>query len=109
VVEKYLGARRRAGQGLAPVRAHRFEDVLRRTRFGPPRIVFAPGVPDLVRDSTSVISGYLSMSWSAPHLYGPRLDEFTDEVGALLAAKSPDGMFWDWPGDTEIVIADKPR
>ena len=23
-------------------------------------------------------------------------------------ARSPDGLFWDWPGDTEIVIARKP-
>ena len=36
VVEKYLGQTRRAGQGTTPVRDHRFEDILDRTRFGPP-------------------------------------------------------------------------
>src|SRR3954463_12481979 len=34
LVEKHLGADRRAGAGVAPVRAHRFEDVLVRSRFG---------------------------------------------------------------------------
>src|SRR5438477_1455883 len=36
LVERYLGSTRRAGQGSSPVRTHRFEDVLVRTRFGPP-------------------------------------------------------------------------
>src|SRR5262249_33051226 len=51
LVYKYLGPTRRAGQGTAPVRTHRFEDILVRTRFGTPRSVFAPGVPDVLRDS----------------------------------------------------------
>ena len=109
LVEKYLGSTRRAGQGSTPVRTHRFEDVLVRTRFGLPRTVFAPGKPDLVRDSQSVISGYFSMAASAPHLYGERLDQFTRDVSDLLAARSPSGLFWDWPGDTEIVLAEKTR
>jgi SAM-dependent methyltransferase len=109
VVEKYLGSTRRAGQESTPVRTHRFEDVLVRTRFGPPRTVFAPGKLDLVRDTQSVISGYFSMASSAPHLYGERLDQFAKEVNDLLAARSPSGLFWDWPGDTEIVLAEKPR
>ena len=109
LVERYLGSTRRAGQGSSPVRTHRFEDVLVRTRFGPPRTVFAPGKPDLVRDSQSVISGYFSMASSAPHLYGERLEQFTRELRDLLAARSATGLFWDWPGDTEIVLAEKPR
>jgi hypothetical protein len=27
---------------------------------------------------------------------------------ALLTERSPDGLFWDWPGDTEILLARKP-
>ncbi len=108
LVVKYLGSRNRAGQGTVPERAHRFEDVLARTRFGVPRQLFVPGSPDLLRDSESVLSGYLSLASSAPHLYGDRLDDFAGEVRALLARRSADGMFWDWPGDTEVVIARKP-
>jgi len=108
LVQKYLGSTRRAGQGSAPQRTQRFEDVLVRTRFGAPRQVFVPGIPDLLRDSESVLSGYLSMSFSAPHLFGDRLDDFAEEVRALLAKRSAEGIFWDWPGDTEVVIARKP-
>ena len=108
LAEKYLGSARRAGQGTAPERHHRFEDVLARTRFGVPQQFFVPGIPDLLRDSESVLSGYLSLSSSAPHLFGDRLDDFTTEVRALLANHSAEGTFWDWPGDTEVVLARKP-
>jgi SAM-dependent methyltransferase len=108
LVAKYLGSTRRVGQGIAPERTHRFEDVLVRTRFGVPRQIFVPGVPDLLRDSESVLSGYLSLATSAPHLFGDRLDDFAAEVRAVLASRSVDGMFWDWPGDTEVVLARKP-
>jgi hypothetical protein len=107
LVEKYLGSIRRAGQGSSPERTHRFEDVLVRTRFGEPRPIFLPGKPDLIRDGRSVLSGYLSMASSAPHLFGDRLEDFAREVGELLAARSPSGVFWDWPGDTEIVLTEK--
>jgi SAM-dependent methyltransferase len=109
LVEKYLGTARRAGRGVAPLRSHRFEDVLVRSRFGPPRAVFAAGVPDLVRTSESVLSGCFSMSFSAPHLFGDRVDDFAAEVRELLASRSPEGVFWDWPGDTELVVARRPR
>jgi SAM-dependent methyltransferase len=107
LVEKYLGSTRRAGQGTAPQRTHRFEDVLAQTRFGVPEQFFLPGIPDLVRDSESVLSGYFSLSSSAPHLFGDRLDDFAGEVRALLANRSAAGVFWDWPGDTEVVMARK--
>ena len=105
LVEKYLGPTRRAGKGMAPVRTDRFADVLARTRFGTPRSIFAPGIPDLVRDSESVLSGYFSMSSSAPHLFGDHAEDFAREVRELLASRSPEGVFWDWPGDTEVILA----
>jgi len=108
LVESYLGSARRAGQGIAPERTHRFEDVLARTRFGVPQQFFAPGIPNLLRDSESVLSGYFSLSSSAPHLFGNRLDDFASEVRALLANRSDEGVFWDWPGDTEVIMARKP-
>ena len=108
LVAKYLGSTRRAGQGTAQERTHRFEDVLARTRFGVPQQLFVPGIPDLLRDSESVLSGYLSLSSSAPHLFGDRLGDFACEVRALLASRSAEGIFWDWPGDTEVVLARKP-
>ena len=108
LVQKYLGSTRRAGQGTSPVRGHRFEDVLARTRFGAPRAIFVPGIPDLLRDSESVLSGYFSLSASAPHLFGDRVEDFASEVRKLLTLRSPEAIFWDWPGDTEVVLARKP-
>jgi SAM-dependent methyltransferase len=108
LVAKYLGSNRRAGQGIVPERTHRFEDVLVQTRFGVPQRFFVPGIPDLLRDTESVVSGYFSLSSAAPHLFGDRLDEFAAEVRALLAGRSAAGLFWDWPGDTEVVLARKP-
>jgi SAM-dependent methyltransferase len=108
LVERYLGSSQRAGQGTAPRGTHRFEDVLARTGFGVRQQFFVPGIPDLLRDSESVLSGYLSMSFSAPHLFGDRLDDFAREVRALLAKRSAGGLFWDWPGDTEVILARKP-
>ena len=47
------------------------------------------------------------MSFSAPHLFGDRLDDFASEVRALLASAALK-VFWDWPGDTEVIMARKP-
>ena len=108
LVERYLGSTRRAGHGAAPVRAGSAdEDAIARTRLSGPRVIFAPGIPDLLRDIESVLSGYFSMSWSAPHLFGDRVEAFATEVRELLRARSPEGVFWDWPGDTKVILARK--
>jgi hypothetical protein len=51
-----------------------------------------------------VLAGYFSFSFSAPHLFGDRVDDFAADVRELLALRSPSGRFWDWPGDTGVVI-----
>jgi hypothetical protein len=107
LVRKYLGPTRRAGQSTAPVQALSLQDALASTRFGAPRVTFAPGIPDLMRDIESVVSGYFSMSYAAPHLFGDRVEEFADEVRELLRERSPEAVFWDWPGDTEVMLARK--
>jgi SAM-dependent methyltransferase len=83
------------------------EEALASSRFGAPRVIFAPGIPDLMRDIESVVSGYFSMSYAAPHLFGDRAEEFADEVRELLGQRSPEGDFWDWPGDTEVMLVRK--
>jgi hypothetical protein len=51
-----------------------------------------------------VLAGYFSFSYSAPHLFGDRGEDFAAEVRELLVARSSEGVFWDWPGDTEVVL-----
>jgi SAM-dependent methyltransferase len=109
LIRKYLGLERRSGSRPASCfDAERFEQTLARTRFGAPRIVYAPGRPDIVRDVDGVIAGYLSMSYAAPHLFGDRLPDFVAELRAMLERRTRTGRFWDWPGDTEVLIARKP-
>lgn len=106
LVRTYLGPDLRSGARLArSYDAERFEQTLARTRFGRPRIVYAPGRGDLVRDIDSVVANVLSMSFAAPHLFGSSLAQFVAELRTLLDRYSPNGRFWDWPGDTEILIA----
>jgi SAM-dependent methyltransferase len=104
LVRKYLGSTKRAGQSTAPVQALSLQDALAGSRFGAPRVIFAPGIPDRVQDVEGVLSNYLSMSFAAPHLFGDRVDEFADELRELLKERSPEGVFWDWPGDTEVML-----
>jgi SAM-dependent methyltransferase len=107
LVRRYLGSTRRAGGSTAPVQALSLEDAIASTRFGAPGVIFAPGIPDLLRDIESVVSGYFSMSYAAPHLFGDRVEEFAAEVRELLRQRSPEGVFWDWPGDTEVMLVRK--
>jgi SAM-dependent methyltransferase len=105
LVQKYLGSTQRAGRGTTRTPNHRFEDVLAATRFESVETLYLPGVADLVRDTESVLSGYFSFSYSAPHLFRDRVDAFAADVRRVLTAHSPDGLFWDWPGDTQVTLA----
>ena len=106
LITSFLNSQLRSGTRLvADYSVERFEKTVERTSFGTPRILFAPGRPDIVQDADGVLAGVLSMSYAAPHLFGPRLEEFSDALRGLLARHSPAGRFWDWPGDTEILIA----
>ena len=106
LIQHYLGADLRSG-ARPPVAygTERFEQTLARTRFDAPRVVFAPGRADLIRDADSVIANYLSMSFSSPHLLGGRLSDFVRDLRALLLEHAPNGRFWDWAGDSELVMA----
>jgi len=108
VIARYLGNCTRAGQGFAPPLRNRWRDTLARTRFGGPEEILREGRSDIVRDIEGVLAFYLSTSFAAPHLFGDRLERFKADLRADLASRSPSGLFWEWPGDTEILLARKP-
>lgn len=87
----------------------RFEDTLSQTRFGGSRTIYAPGRPDLICDIDTVVAGYFSLSYAAPRWFGTRRADFESDLRHLLREHSPSGLFWDWPGDTELVIATKSK
>jgi ubiquinone/menaquinone biosynthesis C-methylase UbiE len=108
LIEAYLGPRKRAGTTFAGPPKHRYEELLAATCFGPPEVVYAPGRADIVQDVDGVIDNCLSTSFAAPHLFGNRLADFEADLRAELLRRSPAGQFWDWPGDTCLVIGRKP-
>jgi SAM-dependent methyltransferase len=85
----------------------RFEDTLSQSRFGGSRTICAAGRPDLIADIDTVVASYFSLSYAAPRWFGDRRADFESDLRHLLREYSPDGLFWDWPGDTELVIATK--
>jgi SAM-dependent methyltransferase len=107
ILDRYLGPRRRAGKGLRPERGEPYRDTLERAGFEVAGPLFAKGRPDLVQDIDGVLANYFSTSFAAPHLFGDRRHEFETEVRAYLVAQSAEGLFWDWPGDTKVLIGRK--
>ena len=106
LIDLYLGDGLQA-KTAGSCASERFEESLSRSRFGESHVVFAPGRPDIVRTTDSVVAGYFSMSYAAPRLFGEKRGDFENDLRSLLRGCSPDGLFWDWPGDTEIVFARK--
>jgi hypothetical protein len=53
----------------------------------------------------SIVAGYYSTSYAAPRRFGDSRAAFEAALRELLREHSPEGLFWDWPGDTEIVLA----
>ena len=107
LIERYLGPQRRAGQGVYAIPTDPHEDLLARSRFGASRSLFCAGRDDIVQDVDGVLANYFSTSFAAPHLFGDRRARFEKDVHAALTACSPSGLFWDWPGDTQILLAGK--
>jgi SAM-dependent methyltransferase len=106
LIRRYLGDGPQM-QARSRGTSERFEESLLLSSFGGSDVVFAPGRPDIIRTTDSVVAGYFSMSYAAPRLFGDTCEAFENELRSLLRIHSPDGLFWDWPGDTEIVFARK--
>ncbi len=97
------------GRGKSPPdpNRERHEVFLARTCFGAPQRLVLPGRTDLVRTVEEVIDAYLATSFAAPDLFGDRLDEFRADLAHALRQHTETGLFWEWPGDTEVLIARK--
>ena len=98
------------GRGKPPPDPNRepYHDLLARTRFGPPERLLLPGRTDLIRTVDEVIDNYLSTSFAAPDLFGDRLPQFRSALASQLGRHTDTGCFWEWPGDTEVLIATRP-
>jgi len=93
LVQRYLGTRPRAGQGVRTSGPTGGEDAIYRAAgFTGGRQVEVPG--RLVdRTTDQIAASTYSLSSSAPHLFGDRLDAFDADLRRLLAAASPSGRY----------------
>lgn len=81
---RYLGPRRRAGQRTIDTTPFDEDAVLRAAGFDGPHVVAVPDGRMIVRTVDDLVDETLSMSMSAPHLFGDRLADFEADLRALL-------------------------
>jgi SAM-dependent methyltransferase len=90
---RWLGPDRRAGRGFRNTSPDREDEVFRGAGFAPEEILVVPDDRVLERSVDEVVAWVLSTSFTAPHLFGDRLEEFVSDLSALLRAVSPGGFF----------------
>jgi SAM-dependent methyltransferase len=106
---QYLGSERRAGQGVLRHGTPNQEDlVLARAGFSDKQRIIVPGNIVIDRSPEDIVAWTFSVSKTAPHLFGSRLDEFERDLRALLHRASPEGVFSEQVRDTEIWLWTKP-
>jgi SAM-dependent methyltransferase len=106
VVRDYLGPVQRAGRGTLPPgpRERAEDDVMRAEGWsGPARRTVRQPEP-VVRTVDEVVSSMLSLSGSAPHLFGDRLPDFVRDLRAVLSRAAPDGLFAERLTDIDVKV-----
>ncbi|MFI1385689.1 class I SAM-dependent methyltransferase [Embleya sp. NPDC020886] len=105
LVEHYLGPIRRAGRGLLREGTPGGEaQVFARAGFVPDRRLVVPGGQELERTCADVVARVFSMSFSAPHLFGARRDDFEADLRRLLRQASASGRFSERQPSTEVLV-----
>jgi SAM-dependent methyltransferase len=108
LVRHYLGPVRRAGQGkIAGGQTPNREDlVISAAGFVDHRRLTVPAGQVIERGTDDLVAWTLSLSGSAPHLFGERLGDFERELRALL--KNAGGRFAEHGPPTDLQIWRKP-
>jgi hypothetical protein len=105
LVRRYLGPARRAGQGVLTHGTPGNEaGVFARAGFTDAERHVVPGGQALERTIDDAVAGVFSMSFSAPHLFGARRDEFEAELRRLLHEASASGVFSERQPSTEVLV-----
>ncbi len=99
LVKRFLGPRRRAGQGSLPGasideadRGRTEAEAYRAAGLGGPTRIEVPGRV-VTRSADDVVASVFSLSSAAPHLFGDRLPDFEAALRELLAGTGADGHF----------------
>jgi SAM-dependent methyltransferase len=104
LVAEYLGEGRRAGRSVGFVSPWGEDDIWRAAGFDGPASTRVPDGRVLGRTIDDVVAGTLSMSYSAPHLFGPRLAAFEADLRALLGVVAVGGFFNVHVPDTLLKV-----
>jgi SAM-dependent methyltransferase len=108
LVRRHLGPVRRAGRGTIPggETPGREDLVISAAGFTDYRRVAVPAGQAIERSTDDLVAWTLSLSASAPHLFGDRLDDFVRDLRALLDEAG--GSFAEHVRPTDLQIWRKP-
>lgn len=110
LVKRYPGPVRRVGRGLLPHGTPGGEArVLTRAGFAGPERHVVPGGHTLVRTTDDVVARTSTMSFSAPHLFGPHGEAFETDLAACSAAVSPPDRFAERLPSTAVFVRRRHR
>ncbi|GLY19108.1 hypothetical protein Kisp01_61220 [Kineosporia sp. NBRC 101677] len=111
LVARYLGEERRAGRGVRPSEMFGTErEAFAAAGFGEPQTVEVPHNVARVRTVKEVVAAVYSLSYSAPHLFGERKDEFEAELIELLTARAASGvLFAEQVGSVRLTFWAAPK
>ncbi len=105
LVARYLGAVRRAGQGVLPNGTPGGEeDIMRAAGYRGPTRLEARGAEVAERTEDQIVASVFSLSGSAPHLFGDRRADFERDLRALLRRSSPSGLFSERVREVSMLI-----
>lgn len=102
---RYLGADRRAGRSIRNTSPDGEDAVFQSAGFPPMEDHVVADGREVERSVDDAVANVLSMSGTAPHLFGDRLDAF---VGDLRAALEPHAPFRTRLGDNSVRIWRRP-
>lgn len=110
LIQRFLGSRRRAGQGTLPAISIseaavgcRETEIYRAAGFtGPTRIDIPASV--VCRSADDIVASVFSLSSAAPHLFGDRARDFEVALRELLTQASPDAHFSEHMRETTIDV-----
>jgi hypothetical protein len=101
---RYLGDERRAGQSIRTSSPDGEDAVFQAAGFAPMSEVVVPDGRTLTRTVDDLVAFVLSISSTAPHLFGDRLPAFEADLISLLESASASGRFAVVLPDTTLRI-----
>jgi len=104
LITRWLGTTRRAGRGVRPAGTWGNERaVLAAAGFHGMREIDVARDESFERSEDTIVDSVFSQSFSAPHLFGERVNEFEAELRALLHGRGP---FYERPRFVTLTLWD---